>query len=125
MQTLVLQDRQWDETNTRIFPKTTQLLKDIGVRYSDSSGLSSLLDEGGGHAPSIPMSISVSMHGPTLPDPIMPIMPTNNQTTTQAPTVEVFFAKQSPKTGIQPHSDGCNFVLTAVSTVLGVFSCTA
>jgi len=28
----VLQDRAWDETNTRIFPKTTQLLKDIGVR---------------------------------------------------------------------------------------------
>ena len=35
--------------------------------------------------------------------------------------MEVFFAKQSPKTGIQPHSDGCNFVLTAVSTVFGVF----
>lgn len=30
-QTLVLQDRKWDETNTRIFPKTTQLLQDIGV----------------------------------------------------------------------------------------------
>ena len=30
-----------------------------------------------------------------------------------APTVEVFFAKQKGKTGIQPHSDGCNFVLTA------------
>lgn len=32
--------------------------------------------------------------------------------------MEVFFAKQSPKTGIQPHSDGCNFILTAVRFVL-------
>lgn len=32
--------------------------------------------------------------------------------------MEVFFAKQSPKTGIQPHSDGCNFILTAVRTGL-------
>lgn len=31
----------------------------------------------------------------------------------QAPTVEVFFAKQAAKTGIQSHSDGCNFILTA------------
>lgn len=54
------QDRAWDETNARIFPKTVQLLREIG-----------------------------------------------------APTVEVFFAKQKGKTGIQPHSDGCNFVLTA------------
>lgn len=30
-----------------------------------------------------------------------------------APTVEVFFAKQDKKTGIQSHSDGCNFILTA------------
>lgn len=58
--TLVLQDRQWDETNSRIFPKTTQLLKDLG-----------------------------------------------------APTVEVFFARQGAKTGIKPHTDGCNFILTA------------
>ncbi|TFJ79886.1 hypothetical protein NSK_008773, partial [Nannochloropsis salina CCMP1776] len=58
--TLVLQDRAWDETNARIFPKTVELLREIG-----------------------------------------------------APTVEVFFAKQKGKTGIQPHSDGCNFVLTA------------
>lgn len=26
------QDRKWDETNTKIFPKTTALLKDMGVR---------------------------------------------------------------------------------------------
>lgn len=27
--------------------------------------------------------------------------------------MEAFFAKQAPKTGIAPHSDGCNFILTA------------
>jgi len=29
------------------------------------------------------------------------------------PCCEAFFAKQSPDTGIKPHSDGCNFVLTS------------
>lgn len=30
----------------------------------------------------------------------------------QAPSVEVFFAKQAAKTGIKPHSDNTNFILT-------------
>jgi hypothetical protein len=29
------------------------------------------------------------------------------------PSVEAFFARQAPQTGIKPHSDGCNFILTA------------
>jgi hypothetical protein len=58
--TLVLQDREWDEKNTKFFPETTKLLQSLN-----------------------------------------------------APTVEVFFAKQDKKTGIESHSDGCNFILTA------------
>ena len=30
-----------------------------------------------------------------------------------APSVEVFFAKQAPKTGIKPHTDFTNFIMTA------------
>lgn len=29
------------------------------------------------------------------------------------PSVEVFFARQAPGSGIKPHSDGCNFILTS------------
>ncbi|KAF6004864.1 hypothetical protein F1559_003230 [Cyanidiococcus yangmingshanensis] len=29
------------------------------------------------------------------------------------PSVEAFFARQAPQSGIKPHSDGCNFILTA------------
>jgi len=29
------------------------------------------------------------------------------------PSVEVFFARQAPQTGIAAHSDGCNFIMTA------------
>jgi len=59
--TLVLQDRcQWEETNTKLFPATTRLLRDAAC-----------------------------------------------------PSVEVFFARQPPKTGIKPHTDNTNFILTA------------
>ncbi len=51
---------------------------------------------------------------PFLTHPPTPPTTPNPATPPQAPTVEVFFAKQGGKTGIQPHSDGCNFVLTAV-----------
>ena len=30
-----------------------------------------------------------------------------------APSVEVFFAKQAPKTGIKPHTDFTNFIMTS------------
>ena len=33
--------------------------------------------------------------------------------TTKCPSVEVFFARQPPNTGIRPHTDNTNFVLTA------------
>mmetsp|Transcript_7078 Transcript_7078/g.12715 ORF Transcript_7078/g.12715 Transcript_7078/m.12715 type:complete len:362 (-) Transcript_7078:172-1257(-) len=59
--TLVLQDREWDPVNAKLFPKTVKILKH----------------------------------------------------TVQCPSVEVFFAKQAPNTGIKSHSDGCNFILTA------------
>lgn len=59
--TLVLQDREWDPTNTKLFPQTTALL-----RHPEA----------------------------------------------QVPTVEAFFARQSPATGIKLHTDDCNFILT-------------
>lgn len=59
--TLVLQDRVWDPVNTKLFPKTTKVLKDRVARV---------------------------------------------------PSVESFFARQSPKTGIKLHTDDCNFILT-------------
>ena len=31
----------------------------------------------------------------------------------KVPSVEVFFARQSPQTGIEPHSDNTNFILTS------------
>lgn len=64
--TLVLQDRSWDEQNTKLFPKTTAILREsTGDAASD------------------------------------------------VPSVEAFFARQSPGTGISPHTDFCNFILTA------------
>lgn len=109
MQTLVLQDRKWDETNSRIFPKTTQLLQDIGVRFRIRL------------SPCLAWTFMNSASASAWPALCLLMYHTHARhvtNTTQhnmkAPTVEVFFAKQSPKTGIQPHSDGCNFVLTAV-----------
>lgn len=32
---------------------------------------------------------------------------------TGVPSSEVFFARQAPKTGIKPHTDNTNFILTA------------
>jgi hypothetical protein len=113
-QTLVLQDRAWDETNTRIFPKTTQLLKDIGVRTRlDLSCFSHVY---------LLIGIGPLSH-PSNQLPAYPPSTHQPNQTQQAPTVEVFFAKQGGKTGIQPHSDGCNFVLTAVRTVACVWLC--
>ncbi len=59
--TLVLQDRDWDPVNSKLFPVTSALLRDeqIGV-----------------------------------------------------PSVEAFFARQSPSSGIKLHTDDCNFILT-------------
>lgn len=59
--TLVLQDRDWDPVNIKLFPETTRLLRDAGVHV---------------------------------------------------PSVEAFFARQSPDTGIKLHTDDCNFILT-------------
>lgn len=59
--TLVLQDREWDPVNTRLFPVTTRILRDSPV---------------------------------------------------PVPSVEAFFARQSPNTGIKLHTDDCNFILT-------------
>ncbi|KAA8498851.1 Aspartyl/asparaginyl beta-hydroxylase [Porphyridium purpureum] len=58
--TLVLQDRVWEPTNSKLFSKTTKIVKDAKV-----------------------------------------------------PSVEVFFARQGPQTGIKPHTDNCNFIMTA------------
>ncbi|CAM9544676.1 unnamed protein product, partial [Chrysoparadoxa australica] len=59
--TLVLQDRSWDPTNMKLFPRTVEILRDE----------------------------------------------------LQVPSSEVFFARQAPKTGIKPHTDNTNFILTA------------
>lgn len=59
--TLVLQDRVWDPVNTKLFPKTTAILKDKDA---------------------------------------------------DVPSVEAFFARQGPDTGIKLHTDDCNFILT-------------
>lgn len=59
--TLVLQDREWDPINTKLFPKTTAILKDKDANV---------------------------------------------------PSVEAFFARQAPDTGIKLHTDDCNFILT-------------
>lgn len=59
--TLVLQDREWDPINTKLFPETTKILQDEVAKV---------------------------------------------------PSVEAFFAKQAPKTGIKLHTDYCNFILT-------------
>lgn len=58
--TLVLQDRgRWEPQNSKLFPKTTQIVKD-----------------------------------------------------SRAPSLEVFFARQPARTGIEPHTDNSNFVMT-------------
>jgi hypothetical protein len=75
-----LQDRAWDETNTKIFPKTTELLQSINVSNASS-----------------PACRQISSESPVA-DELLSLG--------QAPTVEVFFARQAPKTGIKPHSDG-------------------
>lgn len=59
--TLVLQDRVWDPVNTKLFPKTTEILQDKDF---------------------------------------------------DVPSVEAFFARQAPDTGIKLHTDDCNFILT-------------
>lgn len=59
--TLVLQDRDWDPVNSKLFPETTRLLRDANLHI---------------------------------------------------PSVEAFFARQSPDTGIKLHTDDCNFILT-------------
>lgn len=59
--TLVLQDRMWDSINTKLFPKTTEILQDPSAKV---------------------------------------------------PSVEAFFARQAPNTGIKLHTDDCNFIMT-------------
>ncbi|PXF48422.1 Aspartate beta-hydroxylase domain-containing protein 2 [Gracilariopsis chorda] len=59
--TLVLQDREWDPINMKLFPETVKILRDE---------------------------------------------------TADVPSVEAFFAKQAPNTGIKLHTDYCNFILT-------------
>lgn len=58
--TFPLQDRKWDAVNSKLFPKTVQILKDSSV-----------------------------------------------------PSVEIFFARQAPESGISLHTDFCNFQITA------------
>lgn len=96
-----LQDRgYWDEDNAKLFPKTAKVFQDM------DGELGAWRDGKQWHG-YWPPTLCAGCH---LDQPTLPLPPALSFPA--APTLEVFFARQPPGTGVKRHTDYVNFVQT-------------
>lgn len=116
---LALQDRgYWDEDNVQLFPNTAKVFQDMDGEVAGAATLGGKAT----HAPTFncqcfaagamnlcSLALSCCTHS-VCPTAVHLLLPTHRWCA--APTLEVFFARQPPGTGVKRHTDYVNFVQT-------------